>query len=361
LSQSCSPRIRAALTTAAATLGLSFSLAQHAAAAPLPLLRITDLEATMQVPGLRVVDVDNAGQVLSYQLDGATYLWHPDTGVRVIPLPRRTSMTPNALNDQGAITGDIYRIGEYVPVPYLWHPVKGLQRLPMAEGLVRGTSMAINIHGQVAGWGSGGDNEKNHLIVGSARHPMFDPRPWQRGSSAAYAINAAGHVGGSTTAAVGCCRSAMLVGEHGRTRLLGSLAAPGERDHSQVLGLNDSDEAVGESAVGGLPHAFLWSEATGMVDLNPSIPGAVVSSGTDINAAGQVVGEWNDAVRSSTFHWDAEHGGIDLNDRLDPADPLTSRTRITNGFAKMNDRGQIVTNAYIDGEYKPVLLTPVQP
>lgn len=358
--QPFSPRIRAALTTAGATLGLSFSLAQHAAAASLPLLRITDLEATMQVPGLRVVDVNNAGQVLTYQLDGANYLWHPDTGVRAIPLPRQTSMTPTALNDSGMITGTIYRIGEYVSVPYLWHPAKGLQRLPLADGLATTTVMAINRHGQVAGWGSDGNNGKDHLIVGSARHGMFDPRPWQRGSSSAYAINAAGHVGGSTTAVVGCCRSAMLVGENGRTRLLGSLAAPGERDHSQVLGLNDSDQAVGRSEVSGMPHAFLWSEATGMVDLNPSIPGAVVSIGTDINATGQVVGEWDDAVRSSTFYWDAEHGGIDLNDRLDPADPLTPRTRITSGFAKMNDRGQIVTSAYIDGEYKPVLLTPVQ-
>lgn len=341
---------------------VALGMAQAASAAPLPLLRITDLEAVIGVSdNLRVVDVNNAGQVLAYQLDGSTYLWHPDQGVKVIEPLHRTSLFPHALSDNGAVVGSIYRLDDGRSVPFIWRPAQGLEQLPVS-GADGGDAMAINAQGQIAGEGTA-SNGKTHLLVGSVRRGLFDPRPGQRGYSHAGEINSAGHVAGSTTGAAGCCRSAMLVGEHGRVRLLGSLAAPGEDESSQAHGLNDRDEVVGRSDVGGYHHAFYWSEATGMIDLQPSLdPAALVSSAWDINVNGQVVGGWSSPVASASFYWDAEHGGMNLNDRLDPADPLTPRARITDSYVKINDRGQIVTFATIDGSmYRPVLLSPVTP
>lgn len=342
---------------------LTLGMAQAASAAPLPLLRITDLEAAIGVSdNLRVVDVNNAGQVLAYQLDGASYLWHPDQGVQVIKPLRRSTLYPNALSDDGTVVGGMVRDDEGWSVPFMWRPAQGLKQLTLS-GASDGYVEAINAQGQMAGHGSVG-NGRDHLLVGSVRRGgLFDPRPGQRGFSFGQAINTAGHVAGSTNGAVACCRVAILVGEHGRTRRLGSLARPGEDMVSEAYGLNDRDEVVGRSDVGGQPHAFYWSEATGMVDLQASLdPTAIVSSARDINLHGQVVGGWSNAVASVTFYWDAEHGGIDLNDLLDPSDPLTPRTRITDSYAKINDRGQIITFATIDGAiYRPVLLSPVAP
>ncbi|HEV8691753.1 MAG TPA: hypothetical protein VGQ91_15735 [Ideonella sp.] len=339
-------------------------MARTVAAEPLPLLRITDLEATMHQYGLSVVDVNNAGQVLSYRLGGhsggPTFLWHPDAGVQMFRV-RGATMVPTALNDAGLVTGQISRIGD-TPTPYIWHPAKGLRLLSLSPGLSDGTPMAINIHGQIAGFANS-DVLEVHAIVGSAKRGLFDPRPQQRGKSSAHAINAAGHVGGTTAAPMGCCTAAMLVREHGQVQMLGSLARPGENDHSKVRGLNDADQVVGASEVGRKPHAFFWSEATSLFDLGLSPGDEDWSEALDINALGQVVGDWGNATRSSTFYWDAEHGGVDLNDRLDPSDPLTPRTLIVSpfDFARINDHGQIVTTAIIDGHYRPVLLSPVAP
>lgn len=339
----------------------AFAVASSAAsAAPLPLLRITDLQAAMQKESLRVVDINNAGQVLSHQDDGPAYLWQPGTQVREITLAN-ASLVPAALNDAGQIAGWAYSANTDT-MPFIWDPVAGGKRLKLGAGLRSAEAHAMNIHGQVAGHGVSSSVHKEHLAVGSARLGVVDPRPKQRGRSHGEAINAAGDVGGSASSAEGG-RTAILVVAGGQVRHLGGLAGPGERQSSSVLGLNDQGEAVGTSDVNKMPHAFYWSEASGMVDLGMSPNVGDWSHGGDINAHGQIVGGYGNPSHSSTFYWDAEHGGINLNDRLDPSDPLTARTVIIapNNYARINDHGQIITSAKIDGHYREVLLTPVQP
>lgn len=197
-----------------------------------------------------------------------------------------------------------------------------------------------------------------HAMIGSLRLGLDDPLHTRQGVSEAYAINNLGHAGGSASPAQGCCRTAILMDRKGRVTQLGTLASPGGDDNSMVFALNDADEAVGSSDVDGAARAFYWSAATGMLPLQVG-PGADDwSHALDINRQGQVVGNFGRGTRASSFYWDAEHGAVDLQTLLDPTDPLTSRTRIAETSARINDRGDIVVNARIDDSYTAVLLTP---
>lgn len=340
----------------------AFTIAATAASAgPLPLLRITDLDAAIGKGPLRVADINNSGVVLSYSYTfepGPTCLWHPESGLREITVPDAT-LTPTALNDRGQVAGYSIRPGTGEGTrPFVWDPVLGLKVFRMSSDLHSGEAMALNNRGQIAGSG-GARGQNSHLIFGLARGVAIDLQPEQRGHSYGQAINNAGHVAGSSTDPGRM--TAILIGPHGRVQKLGSLAEPAEE--SEAFGLNDNGQVVGKAEVGNRPHAFIWSEATGMVDLGQTPNSSGWSTAHDINTHGQVVGGRGDPTFSVTYYWDAEHGGIDLNDRLDPADPLRACTVIIapSGLARINDLGQIITTAKIDGFYRSVLLTPTNP
>lgn len=65
-------------------------------------------------------------------------------------------------------------------------------------------------------------------------------------------------------------------------------------NYSIAVEINDLGQAVGKSKIAtGQDHAFLWDKIAGMIDLNTltdSIDGWVLSSATDINEKGQIVG-----------------------------------------------------------------------
>lgn len=61
--------------------------------------------------------------------------------------------------------------------------------------------------------------------------------------------------------------------------------------------VNNAGQVVGTAAImGGTDHAFLWTEETGMIDLNE--PGDITGSAFDINDSGQVVGHLIDNTRT---------------------------------------------------------------
>jgi hypothetical protein len=150
--------------------------------------------------------------------------------------------------------------------------------------------------------------------------------------------------------------------------------------YSKANAINDAGQAVG---YGNLTwntrnfQPFIWTAAEG----KKILPGAnddvhknfIVP--TSINSSSQVVGTYQLRQKSSRryFYWDVQSGVVDLNDLLDPDDPLSSQIvlRTYDDFAtvkkvpKINNKGQIV----LQGDYKPVpsdgplhtfLLTPVK-
>ena len=94
----------------------------------------------------------------------------------------------------------------------------------------------------------------------------------------------------------------------GRTvRDIGTLGGPS----AITAALNDLGQVVGQSRISAesqIAHAFRWSEATGMVDLNGPGQEQVESFATDINNKGQVVG----TSGFSAFRWSPRTGLQDL-------------------------------------------------
>jgi uncharacterized membrane protein len=150
--------------------------------------------------------------------------------------------------------------------------------------------------------------------------------------------------------------------------------------YSKANAINDAGQVVG---YGNLTwntrnyQPFMWTEAEGkkiLLGANDD-PHKNFIIPTSINSNSQVVGTYRLQQKNSRryFYWDAESGVIDLNDLLDPDDPLSSQIvlRTYDDFAtvkkvpKINNKGQIV----LQGDYKPVpsdgplhtfLLTPVK-
>lgn len=337
------------------------ALATTAGAAPLPLLRITDLSAASGLAGSRALDINNRGVVMAYHHPDRTYLWQAGTEPQVFQAPPGYTLHAHALNDNSVAVGQLVYENSGLSSAVTWTATDGLKRIELRRHQYNGNAIAINNRHQIVGSATVKVDAQwhTHAMVGSLRLGLDDPLHTRDGASEARAINNVGHAGGSASSAQGCCRNAVLMDRQGRFTLLGTLAKPGDPDYSTVFALNDTDEAVGSSDIDGAGHAFYWSAATGMLPLQVGPGLDDWSHAVDINQHGQVVGNFGRGTQTSSFYWDAENGAVDLQALLDPADPLTPRTRIGDLGARINDHGDIVVNAQIDGDYTAVLLRPV--
>jgi len=127
---------------------------------------------------------------------------------------------------------------------------------------------------------------------------------------------------------------------------LGTLDS-GRSTGATANGINDSGQIVGNSTCGSsCIHAVLWT-ASGMQDLG-TLSGASVSSANAISIHGQVVGE-----AGSAFVWSQATGMQDLNTLIDPNSGWT----LMWAFA-INDSGQITGSGTINGQTHAYLLTP---
>ena len=114
---------------------------------------------------------------------------------------------------------------------------------------------------------------------------------------------------------------------------------PGYTD-SVGQAINDSGQVTGVVMAGGKKHAFLYSNGV-MTDLGTL--GGNYSTGTAINASGQVVGSAYTA--GSALHAFLYSGGqmLDLNNLVDPSTPLGLYWVLTEGIA-ITDTGYILAN-----------------
>src|SRR5262245_53360001 len=181
--------------------------------------------------------------------------------------------------------------------------------------------------------------------------------------SSATGINDLGQVVGTSFLPDGATRHAFLVNPQGgvwfqdsdldgRNDFMIDLGVLNGSFYSEATDVNNAGQVVGESD----GHAFLWDAANGMTDLGTPL-GFTQSSAAGINEAGQVTGtaSYYDPLsgsHSSAFLWDAANGMTVLG-----AGPTYPNSQA----AALNDAGQLVGYQFAAQIDPAFLWTPDSP
>lgn len=169
------------------------------------------------------------------------------------------------------------------------------------------------------------------------------------GSSQATAINALGavvvnHFGAAITASTW---------QNGAHRALGAL--PGGLG-TQANGINASGQVVGSGSNAAFElRAVIWNNgiASSLGILGSRTDETASSAATAINDGGQAVGNASSSLGQSAFIWSSATGMVDVHTLLASG----SGVRVS-GAAAINDNGQIAGRAVIAGNIHAVLLNP---
>jgi probable HAF family extracellular repeat protein len=256
--------------------------------------RMRDL-GTLYGTDATAADINASGQVVGTS-DNHPFRWAEGAMTDLAPGEENVGAA-EAINDGGRIVGTLsHGRGSNSLRAFLW--TNGRMR---DLGTLAGEDSAaadINASGQVVGHSSIGSSTDTRAFLWSEGQ-MRNLGTLGGGQSRATAINDTGVVVGYSgtpgdTETHACCWS------KGVLKDLGTL--PGDRE-SRANGINASGQVVGYSIwppTGPTPPsdylgggAFLYTDATGMVDLNSRIDrrlGWHLSNATAINDAGQIVG-----------------------------------------------------------------------
>jgi len=360
------------------TMGLTCSCASGFAAAQ-QLYRITDL-GTLGGRSSSAGDMNEKGQVAGTSLTTSgkehVFLWN-GTRMRDVGSLGGDFGYAAAINNRGQITGNFFLPGNQTHHAFLWtgSDMKDLGAL----GLLDSHGNDINEAGQVAGgacpengldcraflWDGntmrdlgpvpgGRDSFGNALnnkgqVVGTGYmsdgtlHAFFwngttmlDLGTLGGANSDAQDLNSAGQITGSADTGEEFNFTAYLW-DNG---LMQDLGAPLGFIGSSGSAINAKGWVTGSAYDNQFyPHAFLWNGSE-MLDIHTVAGG--YSYAEEINLSGQVMGEFvgNDGARP--FLWDGT-AMRDLNDLIDPQDPLRRYVTLLDGVA-LNNRGQIAAN-----------------
>lgn len=253
------------------------------------------------------------------------------------------------INDFGWIVGTV---GDEIANPYqafLWYHgsmVRLGEPHPPGEGIYS-TAYDVNNWGMVVGADAG-----RPVLWWLGLEMVLDALPGGLASGSARAVNDLGQVVGAVDSANGV---RAVLWEHGEVIDLGDL--PGGLSGSIAYDINLLGQVVGSSYVATGMHAFLWQRGK-MLDLGDLSGGLDFSRANAINNRTQVVGYGYTADGTSATLWQPGFGLRDLNELIEPDDPLKPVTVLLEA-EDINDRGQIVGSALIDGRQRAFLLTPV--
>src|SRR5262245_15073235 len=168
----------------------------------------------------------------------------------------------------------------------------GIEYTVETLGTLRGdqssVAWGINAQGDVVGWSNGPNGTRAFIRYASGRPMVALPSLPDRPRSVARDISDTGVIVGSANSG-GTDLGHAVVWSNGTVRDLGTLGtgsfseAWGVNNHGQVVGWSYTNGGNGLSGV----HAFLYTEAEGLVDLTPSNDNGYA---LDINDSGQVTG-----------------------------------------------------------------------
>lgn len=238
------------------------------------------------------------------------------------------SVLPRDINEVGDVMGQASLVaGVYPDRTFFWSASGGMVDIGGLSGSATAGGFAMNDNGMVVG-GSG-----TRAFTWTAAGGMVD-------------IGIPGH----TTYAYGVNNSGTVIIRDitvGRTYVrtadgtmtdIGSL--PGGETYATDI--NDNGMVTGWSGQpgSGIRHPFVWTAATGIVDLDPTNAfGITFGQGTDLNDQGEVVGRLSLANGDEpAFYWSAATGMVII-------DGLGTTNRETEADA-INELGQVVGYSY---------------
>lgn len=223
---------------------------------------------------------------------------------------------------------------------FVWSPEAGMMGLSPLQGDLRTDARCINDAGVVVGVSI----NNSHTIAVKWTSP---------GSPVAL-----GTLGGNYSKATAINASGVIVGVSGSSGVFWDSHGPhgisGTRS-SQPLAINDLSHIVGFAAAPFTgARAFFWSARTGIQDIGLYLD-EDYSEATAINNQDQVVGDSRTGSSDPVaFIWTPTSGSKRLESLLDASGVGWELVKATD----INDRGEILGQGYLNGDYRQFLLTP---
>jgi probable HAF family extracellular repeat protein len=296
---------------------------------------------TLGGPRAEVSGLNDLGQVTgASSVDAAgtvshAYRWSRTTGMIDLAGPGQGNSSGAAINNKGQVTGvaDFDAEGPALSHAFLWSPSTGMLDLGRADGFAIG--LALNEAGTVVGFG--GPIEGGRFLQEAFR---WTPAGGYQGlgtipSEFTFAsdVNNAGQIVGATPFSPDTLAHAFLwTPQAGLIDL-----AAGRSDRSLATRINEKGLVIGDLIDFPLTfHGFIWSRDMGLIEIGQGQPD-IVTSALGLNNRGQVVG----TIAGRAYVWTRATGFVDLN-TLVPRAP--AGLVLVEGI-DINDSGTILARA----------------
>jgi probable HAF family extracellular repeat protein len=274
---------------------------------------------------------------------GTAVVWSPTGGLRALKVPAGFNNSAAwAINNRGDAVGQAAAPNGYLHA-MLWTHDGRVTDLGVPKGASGSTAYDVNDLDEVIGWGA-------TAFVWTASKGFQDLGTLPGGTfSVGWRVNLAGEAVGFGDTLGGTDHAFVWTAKHGmkELRLLPggkTCEALGNNNFSQIVGSCDSTDPN--------LHAVLWSiNGKQIVDLGV-LPGFVNSAALAINDHGVVVGEC-DFPTGHAFVWTSATGMLDLNNLI----PANSGW-VLNVATFVSPKGQISGYGMTNGETHGFLLTP---
>jgi probable HAF family extracellular repeat protein len=228
--------------------------------------------------------VDSAGDIAGYVVVGSyfhAFLWMNDGTTQDLGTLGGNNSEASGINSADYVVGNSDLSDSLGPDAFLWTPQNGMQDLGTLNGYGASSALGINASGEVVGYDytpTGGPVEAFSWMQAGGMQGI--------GASQAIGVNNAGLIVG-----LGSNGHAQLW-QGGTTKDLGTLGGT----ESSAAAINARGAVVGFSTIStssDVDHAFIWTSAKGMQDLNLMVPSTiqqkwVLQGATAINGAGQI-------------------------------------------------------------------------